>query len=758
MNLSPVAGSNAFGPTTGLKTSELKTEVISVIGFIKSVNIGNKSCVVYDVQKDISYTIMFEGFLPLSENDAISGVISKLVGNMYSFIKKPLVKISRDRDTIIQAIRKALKFQISPSLINKLYDALIVEGNGESVDDYLDKMAINLHEKQIEDFGVLPDYLMESQFMKLLKWWYKSRTLRKLYLLGLNNKQIKSCEDIMELTPNQIYDKCMIDSFEMIPIPIDTCKTIYESLGKIYTEQQVYGASLVRKIYHNNVDKAWTGTPSKYVISEFKSINYAFMQDLSTKYGIVGELNTIYLGFHHKVETTMAQILAGMIREDTGTHEKKIIPVFTNNKLTEEQKNAVDVSLNNRLSIISGGPGSGKTYTIAEIVSNLERLKIPYAVASFTGKAVARLKEVLQKSTPATLHMMIARFKQICPFRKLIIDETSMVTEELLYFFCKIFGHDFDMILVGDKNQLQPISYGSLFSELIDCRCIDPIYLTKNHRITINGMDNDLLHNTNMMIDYYYRCLNRLPDEYIEPIKFREGNNFFRLEGNLELVFTIVKLMADKCVNCDDIMVMTPYNKYIEEINRGCQKIYNEGTTFVMCPRGIRWSVGDKIRVTSNNYPLGINNGDSGKVVDINPNVGPSGFPEMLVEFMSGRTIKFDVTYDPDMNQIMEMALGNDAYTISNNPTLSLITHGYCSTIDSMQGSECLHTILYLPREDKMNSSFINFNRLYTAITRAKNSCFVIGDIINFDLHCSTPPPYRVDNLGRRIRDLLGKN
>ena len=168
-----------------------QNEVFAIMGFVKSVNINTKTCIIFDVNANKTFVCSFEGFLPISDTDAIYGFISKLGGG-YSFIKKPLVKVSVDKDTVIKSITKALKYQINNSLATKVYESCLIKADGDTVDEYLDNMAIDLHEKQIEDFGVLPDLLMESQVMKLLRWWYKSRTLRKLYLLGLNNKEIKT--------------------------------------------------------------------------------------------------------------------------------------------------------------------------------------------------------------------------------------------------------------------------------------------------------------------------------------------------------------------------------------------------------------------------------------------------------------------------------------------------------------------------------------------------------------------------------------
>ena len=734
---------------------QLEEVIIPVFGYIKSVNHGNKSCVLYDIESQTNYTCTFEGFLPLSEMDAIAGLISQL-GRTYKFVKKPLVKISVDRDTIIKSICKSLKFQIKMGVAEKLYDALLIVAEGDSVDEFLDNLAIDLHEKQVENFSILPNYLNESQVMRVLKWWYKSRTLRKLYLLGLNNKEIRASEMIMGLTPTRIYDYCLVDPFKIIPIPIDKCKSIYDILGSSYDEGQVYRATIVRKIYYNTVEKAWTGTPSRYLLDQFKDINKQLMEKLKEEYKVVGDLYTLYLDFYYKVEVTIAEVFTGLTKKNK---DKRAITVeYSLDFLTDEQKFAIHNALISDFSIISGGPGTGKTLCIVDIVANLERLKIPYAVAAFTGKAVAKLKEVLRKGTPATLHMMISRKDQILPFKFLIIDEASMVTTELMYFFCKAFGCDFQIVLVGDVDQLQPISYGNMFSELIASKAIQPVYLTKNHRSALPGSENnDLLYNIQLLVKTYYLMKNKDPGEFIENPEFKVGNNFFKMEGDMHSLLEIVTYLSDQAIKSDNIMIICPYVKYQDEINRGCQKIFNEGTTFVVCPRGTKWCIGDKVKVISNVYHLNLMNGDMGSITDVNPNPGASGFPEIMVEFKSGQSCKFDVTYDPDGTEnTVEMGSVTDNYVISNNPTLSLITLGYATTVHSAQGDEREFCLIYLPREDKVSSSFINFNLLYTAITRAKKMCFIIGDIQAFDLQCTVPPPYRVDNLAKRIQIMMG--
>ena len=104
---------------------------------------------------------------------------------------------------------------------------------------------------------------------------------------------------------------------------------------------------------------------------------------------------------------------------------------FLSKTLTDEQKVAIEGSLNNWISVITGGSGTGKTTIIAELVHNLEMRDVCYSLNSFTGKAVARIREVVKRRNPATLHRMIARAGSAHRYAHIIIDECSMVTEEV---------------------------------------------------------------------------------------------------------------------------------------------------------------------------------------------------------------------------------------------------------------------------------------------------------------------------------------
>src|SRR5207248_8669279 len=126
-------------------------------------------------------------------------------------------------------------------------------------------------------------------------------------------------------------------------------------------------------------------------------------------------------------------------------------------------------------------------YVIKELVHNLKNKGIKYKVVSFTGKAVARIREVTEQKDPMTMHMAITwgDKKQV---DHVIDDEASMVTSELLYEFVNKFGSNFRLTLVGDPNQLLPISWGLLFDQMIKSKIVPVYTLHTCHRSGDGGI------------------------------------------------------------------------------------------------------------------------------------------------------------------------------------------------------------------------------------------------------------------------------
>lgn len=705
---------------------------------------------IYDTLVKRQVTCYTELFLPVWDGDVVVGSVVD-TGVAYRFDQVPQVTINVSEEEIIKSILKSQKFAMKREFAKKTYDAIIMAFNSLNVDGVLSELSIKYVEDQDDDSVtdlIRVTSMSESQIKKLLKWWYKTRLLRKLYLLGLNNTDIHNSK----LPADKLYEQLVIDPFLVVTLSIDKCKNIYKILLRTYNDDQLFRAGIARKLYYNTVNKAWPGTPSKFLQMDFKDVTRAkitqHMDILRSEYGIKTDLATVYLKDQYEAEMAVFDILTKANSRPGVLAEYNIDPkdiIFDNSGLSDKQKELITVALTQSLSIGMGGAGTGKTTALKTLLHNLDMFRIPYITLSFTGKSVARIKEVIKKSSPMTIHMAILKRKKIPPFKIAIFDESSMITTELIYMLCKAFGTDFAMCFLGDIAQLPPISCGYFFDQLIKSEVVTPVVLDRNYRSVVASPDaiNNIVVNTDKLIKW-----KPAPDgEYTTPFKFDVGNNFFMLEGNEETVYTAVKLLADRGIKGPDITVITPYVKNIDSLNKRIQQIFRVGNKSHTDIKGVTWAIGDRVMITQNNYSLNQMNGDEGIITDITDQPGPSGHHEMMVQFKSGHEFKFVITYEKKGGFDTVQEIG-DSYVITSEPTVDILTHCYAITIHKSQGSEWDYVIFYVTDV----KDFINKNLVITAITRPRKSIWIIGDIQGLEIHCVNNISYRHETLAMRIK------
>ena len=359
--------------------------------------------------------------------------------------------------------------------------------------------------------------------------------------------------------------------------------------------------------------------------------------------------------------------------------------------------------------VLGNGIITHNTTCIEQIVYNLRENDMTYQLCSFTGKAVARIREVT-KTQAQTIHRLINDKIKI-GFDCLIIDEASMVTTELFHKLISIYSNIKKIILIGDINQLPPVSWGNLFGQLISSKTVPTFYLKTNHRVyTLSGQEDGIICNSNALITHNPMY----PFEFVE-----KENNFVVLNGGDDVLRKAVTFYREKGINQNQMIVITPYNDNIRSLNIMIQEIYNDNKKYEGKNR--KWIVGDKVMLTKNNKDIGLFNGESGIIENV---IG--GF--IKVNFGNGTVVEISV----DDN----------------------IEHAYALTIDKSQGSEWDHVIIYIPKFTR--GKFLNKNRLYTAVTRAKRSCCIISpDIEQLHINCIKSPPYRFDTLSKRLTEIL---
>jgi AAA domain/UvrD-like helicase C-terminal domain/ATP-dependent RecD-like DNA helicase SH3 domain len=740
-------------------------------------------------------------FCPVREGDAISGIVqfSDLNNKQEElvFIQPPFVEIGMDKDSVSRTFLKFLRGTgFGNTKAYNLYDRFselarrsedqaqsqeqsgilfgdqasgsLEQVNLPDVDNKynLEGMVCNLISEMAEVWNATEDestlipittVITTEQAKKLMTNWYKQCNLRRLYLLGLNNREIRECH----CSCDEIYRKCLKNPFTVVQISMDKCHTIWNRIGKKYTKEQERCGLIARRLYENSDRKSWTGTPSKILASNFEDCSRR-IPEMRADYDIITEMFTVYLPYQHEVETAVSRKIMEWVKNsplpdelrDKKSSNKIDDPNFLKTTLDDSQKEAIRGALINSISIITGIAGSGKTTVIGEVIHNLELMEIPYMVASFTGKAVARIREVIKRKTPATMHRLIAKAGSVPPFKYLIIDEASMVTADLFYEFGKTFKWDFRVLFVGDPNQLQPIGWGDLFSQMISSGLVPTYSLNTNHRSDTDGT-NGIKINSEGLIRYRQSIKTQgnphENNEYEEPFSFSMAPNFSMLEGNMENVFDIIRAMYQRQVDSSRLTIITPYNRDLQELNSTYQQIYNDGKPSIIDCKSQVWMVGDRVMMKDNNYEINVMNGEEGIVKDI---IEDGDTPKIVIEFEDGAHHKFNTIYkDEDYEESPA-----DTYKLKKELTVKQLQHSFAVTVHKSQGSEWDFVIIYVPPNFNTVTSFLNANLVYTSITRARRAVWMIGDITSYNSSAIVSPPYRCDNLAERMKRISQSN
>lgn len=409
------------------------------------------------------------------------------------------------------------------------------------------------------------------------------------------------------------------------------------------------------------------------------------------------------------------------------------------------QVNAIETAIKSPISIITGGPGTGKTTLIKAIIglhAKLNDIDLTKASRTFeesgillaapTGRAAKRMSDTTGLKA-STIHRLIG-FNRETTIEDLelnelegsliIIDEMSMVDTWLMNWLLKAIPYHMQIIFVGDRDQLPSVGPGQVFADIIDSGKIPTITLQKIYR---QAAESSIIH-----LAHHIRN-GALPQNFMEK---QADRSFIPAQTNQisSVLHKIVTYALDKGFDANTMQVLAPMYKGPAGINA-----LNEMLQSLLNPPKVKkreveyfetiFRVGDKVIQLVNNADVGIYNGDIGTIEAI--------FTEKETE---SKKLEILVCFDDDREQV---------YYRSDLDQLKL---AYCTSIHKAQGSE--YDLVILPLVD-LHSRLLRKDLLYTAVTRAQTSLVMVGNPQSFVKAVSQKNLQRHTNLIQFMNDYL---
>lgn len=435
----------------------------------------------------------------------------------------------------------------------------------------------------------------------------------------------------------------------------------------------------------------------------------------------VANLNVCYLTELYEAETYTAERLKSMVglkTKSSANIERLITKLESLYDISYAplQKQSIELALNNRILVITGGPGTGKTTILKGILSLYDELELETLLAAPTGRAAKRMSELTGREA-STIHRLLgakmAEDGETVVFSKhegdplncdaLVLDECSMVDITLMSSLLKALKPGCRLVLVGDADQLPSVGPGNVFLDIIRSQTVPTVRLTEIFR---QKGDSRIVRNAHM--------INRGEHPDFEA----NTGDFFRLrrlKGGTA-VETIVELCARRLpenmkIPSASIQVLSPTRKGetgTVNLNKRLQAALNppsESKKEKLFGEAV-FRVGDRVIQTKNNYDTiwktkggvsgaGVYNGDIGTIAQI----------DSITETL---TVDFEdklATYSFEM--------------------LNELEHAWALTVHKSQGSEYRAVVLALSGDVQM---LLTRGVLYTAVTRAKELLIMVGD------------------------------
>ena len=688
--------------------SEFVNHTITITGYFYDLNLNDSYILYGEVVEHPRYGIQYnvsesekvkptdkEGIIEFLSSDLFSGIGEKLATKIVDTLGENTIDLILEDKNNLLSIPK-----ISEKKINTIYETLITYENSHKTIIYLC------------DIG------------------FSSNEALYIYNIYRNNTLDQLNEDIYEFASE-------IDGISFLKI--DNVRLKLEIKNDDIRRIKACIIYIMRNITYQNGDtylefETIYNETLKYLNIGINESDFAsYLDDLNKEGKIVIDDYKYYLKDIFKAETN----ISGRIKELAKNNPKKYkkldsyiteIELINEIKYNDKQKEAIKTSLLNGISIITGGPGTGKTTIIKAIVelyqtlNNLsnEELTNELVLLAPTGRASKRLAEATNLPSK-TIHRFLKWHKESNSFeineynkdfsKFIIVDESSMIDVSLFDSLLKGLTRDIQLVLVGDYNQLPSVGPGMILKDLIDSNIIKTVYLNLLYRQSSKSFIPILADDIKNGID-----ANIL--EKSEGYAFLECSRY----GIRKSIQNIALKLKEKEISLYNLQFLAPMYKTIngiDNLNKDLQEIFNprtEDTKEIMIGN-ICYRTNDKVIQLVNMPDENIYNGDIGYITDIIPaSESESRKNEIIVNY-DGNYVRY---LPKDYNKIKL------AYIIS---------------VHKAQGSEFDVVVMPLSLE---YTKMLYRKLIYTAVTRAKTKLILVGELDAFK--------YSINNTNEYIR------
>ncbi len=421
-----------------------------------------------------------------------------------------------------------------------------------------------------------------------------------------------------------------------------------------------------------------------------------------------GETRTaLYLIRYHRYETGIATYLRKVLHspksvgfEDPDGLLRKVasgLPIA----LAEEQTEAAAASLRDKVLVITGGPGTGKTTVIETIIKLFQSKKARILLAAPTGRAAKRMSETSGLEAK-TIHRLLEYSPQEDGFARnennplacslLVIDEASMLDTLLMFHLVKAVPLGATVVFVGDVHQLPSVGPGNVLGDIIDSGAVRVVRLTHIFRQAAGGEIIENAHKINQ---------GEMPS-LTPPSQGLTDFYFIRRDDPDEAAQTVVELVRDHIPRrfgldpVEDVQVLTPMHRGsagVGNLNLLLQQALNPQPKRIQ--RGERrFHLDDKVMQIRNNYEKDVFNGDMGRICHVD-------------EEERELTVRFE-----------------DKNVIYSFEELDEIMPAYAVSVHKSQGSEYPAVVLPLLTQHYV---LLQRNLVYTGVTRGKKLVIIVG-------------------------------